>query len=99
MELLLPAEMTKKFDCDYGKSYFIVALTTITLFSILKDLLPMLWPILFFLPIWTMYLMFKGVRFFKFEEHREWKFYLYAVAGVIGMPLIIEWVLNALMPL
>ncbi|MCH5231586.1 MAG: hypothetical protein J1F43_07300 [Muribaculaceae bacterium] len=98
LQWLLPKDMVEKYSSAFGKNYIVISLSTIALFAILKDLLPMLWPILFFLPIWTMYLMFKGVRFFKFKDYQEVKFYVYAVAGVIGIPLLIDWVLNSVMP-
>ena len=95
---VLPKDVTEKFDCNFGKIYTVVALSTLVIFSIFRDLLPMLWPILIFLPIWTLYIMFKGVRFFFFENGRDMRFFLMAGAAVIGMPLIIDYVLNLIMP-
>lgn len=98
MSWVLPKEMSEKFDSKFGKAFTLVVLSTLVLFSIVVDLLPMLWPILIFLPIWTLYLMFKGVRFFKFEEKNEMKFFIRSGAAVIGLPLLIEWALNSVMP-
>lgn len=95
---ILPKEMSEKFEGNYGKSYILIALSTLALFNVLTDLLPMLWPILIFLPLWTLYIMFKGVRFFMFRINQEMKFYVLAGAAVIGMPLLIDWILNILLP-
>lgn len=95
---LLPKNIIKNFDDKFGKEYIIIALTTLALFSILTDILPMLWPILIFLPLWTFYIMFKGLRFFKFPAQQEMKFLVIACAAVIGAPLAIEWLLNTVMP-
>lgn len=95
---LLPEDMVKKFDTVFGKQYLIMSLSTLAFFSIFTDLLPMLWPILIFLPIWTFYIMFKGIRFFKFAQNQEMKFFVYSCAAVIGIPLLIDWVLNSVLP-
>lgn len=95
---LLKKEIHERFEAGFGKEYIMMALATLVLFSILTDILPMLWPILFFMPLWTIYIMFKGVRFFKFPQSGEMRFYIYAVLLVIGMPLLIDWGLNALIP-
>lgn len=95
---VLPQETAEKFETKYGKQYTLVALSSLVLFSIVTDLLPMLWPILIFLPIWTLYIMFKGVRFFKLPQNQEMKFYILASAAVIALPLLIDYVLNLIMP-
>lgn len=95
---ILPEEVAVKMEERYGKEYLIISLSTLAIFSILTDLLPMLWPILIFLPIWTLYIMFKGVRFFKLDPSKEMKFYILTVVSVIGIPLLLEWGLNFIMP-
>lgn len=95
---LLPKEMALQFEEKFGKEYTIVSLSTLALFSIITNLLPMLWPILIFLPIWTLYLMFKGVRFFKFPMQKEMRFFVIAGASVLGMPFLIDWVLTNVLP-
>ncbi|MCH5225634.1 MAG: hypothetical protein J1D77_06515 [Muribaculaceae bacterium] len=96
---VLPKKMWEKFEEGFGKEYLIVALSTLAMFAFLKNILPMLWPVLFFLPLWTMYIMYKGVRFFKFEPNEDMKFYIFTVAGVIGMPILIEWGMTELIPM
>ena len=94
----LPREMSEAFEHRFGKAYILISLSTLALFSIVTDLFPMIWPILIFLPIWTLYLMFKGVRFFKFAEKDELKFFMLSGAAAIGIPLLIDWGLNAILP-
>lgn len=95
---LLPKKVMEIFDERFGKEYILIALSTLTLFSIITTLLPMLWPILIFLPIWTFYIMFKGTRFFKFPQKEEMKFFVLCSSAVIALPLLIDWVLNTIMP-
>lgn len=94
----LSKEMSERFENRFGKEYILIALSTLVLFAILRDLLPMLWPILIFLPIWTLYLMFKGKRFFKFHDKEEIKFFVLSGTAVIGVPLLIDWALNVILP-
>lgn len=98
LTMLLPKEMGEKLNSNYGKEYFIVALSTLAMFSFVTNMLPMIWPILIFLPIWTLYLMFKGIRFFHFPERREVRFFIMASVATIGVPLLIDWILNEIMP-
>ena len=91
----LPKEMVNKFDGRFGKEFILVALSTLALFSIVINLLPMIWPILIFLPIWTLYLMFKGTRFFLFPQNQEMKFFVLSGVITIGIPLLIEWALTS----
>lgn len=98
VNLLLKKDISERYENRFGKEYTLVALSTLSLFSIITNLLPMIWPILIFLPLWTIYIMFKGVRFFKLPIKDEMKFFVTLTAGVIGLPLLIEWVLNTIMP-
>lgn len=95
---LLPDEVVKLFDNKYGKEFIIIGLSTLALFFSLTEILPMLWPILIFLPIWTIYILFKGIRFFKFPQNQEMKFFILVSTAVIGVPLIIDWALDSLLP-
>lgn len=95
---LLSKDIAKEFEEKFGKEYTMIAMSTLALFSSITNLLPMLWPILIFLPIWTLYLMFKGVRFFKLSQKEEMKFFVLSGASVIGVPILIDWALNAVLP-
>lgn len=95
---ILSKDIFKIFEEKFGKEYLLIAMSTLAMFSIVTNILPMLWPILIFLPIWTLYLMFKGVRFFKFPTKDEMKFFVISGASVIGVPLFIDWILNEILP-
>lgn len=97
MSWILPRDMAQKFEESFGKQYTIIALSTLAMFTVLTNLLPMIWPILIFLPIWTLYLMFKGVKFFHFQSQQEMKFFVLAGAAVIFIPLLIDWALNGVL--
>lgn len=94
----LPKDMVEKFNAPFGRKYLLIALSTLAMFSIFLNLLPMISPILIFLPIWTLYIMFKGIRFFQFPVYREMRFFVISAISVIGVPLLIDWILNSIMP-
>ncbi|MCH5228520.1 MAG: hypothetical protein J1F12_00815 [Muribaculaceae bacterium] len=98
MTLLLSKEPEEKVKEDFGKGYILISLSSLVIFSVITDLLPMIWPILIFLPIWTLYLMYKGVRFFLLPHKSEGKFYVVMGASAIGVPLLIEWILTTILP-
>ncbi len=67
---LLPKSCREKAESPFGREFVMYLMSTLTLFFTLATLLPMIWEICVFLPLWTVYLASKGVRFFKFEERR-----------------------------
>ena len=98
LKIFLKKPVGEYFETNFGKVYIMLSMSTLVLFSIFTNLLPMLWPILIFLPLWTIYLMYRGVRFFKLSENILLKFTILTCASVIGFPLIIEWLLNTILP-
>lgn len=98
LKILLPKNTLMNFEGEFGKNYIITGLSTLALFSILTNLLPMLWPVLIFLPLWTLYLLYKGSRFFKMAETQELRFLIVTCVAVIGVPLLIDWALNEILP-
>ena len=97
LNLLLSKPVSKNFDSNFGKCYITIGLSTLALFAIIPNLLPMLWPILIFLPLWTIYLLYKGSRYFKLSESQVLKFLVLTVVSIIGLPLLIDWGMNALL--
>lgn len=98
LSLVLPKEIFANIEDNFGKVYVITGLSTLVIFSIFTELLPMLWPVLIFLPLWTVYILYKGSRFFKLEESKELKFMIISCAVIIGMPYLIDWGLNQILP-
>lgn len=95
---LLPKKIAEAFDDNFGKNYIVVSLSTLAMFSIIMNILPMIWPILIFLPIWTIYIMFKGSRFFKMAESHSLKFIVITCGAVIGVPVLLDWAMMSILP-
>lgn len=69
--LFMPAKYKDVPDKPFGKQYVMLMLSTLALFWTLYECLPMIGPVLFFLPLWTIYLAMRGVRFFRFPEEKK----------------------------
>lgn len=98
IKLVLPPVTSRVFEEPFGKNFIILSLSTLCLFSILLDILPMFWPILIFLPLWTIYIIFRGIRFFKLPETGLLRFNVIVCLAVVGVPVAIDYLLNLIMP-
>lgn len=70
-KIILPKECRDAADSDFGKSFVMLMLSTLALFYTLSNAAPMLEAVWVFLPLWTIYLASKGVKYFKFPDHRS----------------------------
>lgn len=69
-KIVLPKSYSAVSESDYGRNYTMYLLSTLTLFYTLSCAVPMLDAVWVFLPIWTIFIASKGVRFFKFKDSR-----------------------------
>lgn len=97
--LLMPKAGGKAISKNFGKTFVMINMSTLALFYILYELMPMLGPVLAFLPLWTIYIIFKGIKFLRIPKEKET-----SAAGMmsfltIGAPMFWYWILTELMPL
>lgn len=98
LKLILPKYNRHVFETEYGKVFLIMSLSTLSLFAILTELLPMLWAILIFLPVWTIYSMCKGMKFFKLPDRGTLRFTVFVCCSVIIVPYAIDIFLEIILP-
>lgn len=96
--IFLPMSTKHVFKSDFGKIYILYSLSTLVLFCIFIEIVPVLWPVLIFLPLWTIFCMCKGMRFFKLPERGTVRFTFVVCLLVIGVPLIIDRILEGIIP-
>lgn len=94
LELFLPKEAKVRFNTEFGKVFVLTALSTLCLFFIAIELLPILWSLLIFLPLWTVYVICRGVRFFIFPENCKLRSTIILCLLTIGVPSLIDWALK-----
>lgn len=95
---MLPKSVGEEFDSNFGKTLVVVSLSSLCLFFILTELLPMLWAVLIFLPLWTVYMICRATKFFKIPEDRQLMTVGLLNLIIIGMPIILEWVFGKILP-
>lgn len=92
-KLLLPKGDRFLPSSPYGKLLVMAAIGSLAFFHIMFEVLPMLDSILVFLPLWTIFIIYKGMEISGIQEEKS----LLAV-GVICVvtvcaPTMIEWIL------
>ncbi len=95
---LLPEEINLRIGMPFGRNFVMTAMSSLVIWSVLIEWLPMAAPVLSFLPLYTVYMIFKGVKFLRIPENR-----LTLAASVISVvtlvaPYIIGIVFNLLLP-
>ena len=83
---VLPSETRISMDSAFGKIFVMANLSTLALFSILYSTLPMLTPVLLFLPLWTIYLTARGMRFFNLPPEKANMTKTLVCVLILGVP-------------
>ncbi|MDE7160850.1 MAG: hypothetical protein K2O24_08430 [Muribaculaceae bacterium] len=95
---VLPVDSTAWADKPFGKQFVAYALSTLALFATLYTLLPMLEPVMVFLPLWTIYTICRGVRFLRVPEERETRVSIALSVMITGFPLLTGWLFYKILP-
>lgn len=84
-------------DTPFGKEFVIYALTTLAIFNLLYQALPMIGPVLAFLPLWTIYLVIRGARFFKFPSDKKHLCITLICLYIVGAPIAVYWIFDMIL--
>lgn len=95
---LMPKESAASLDTPFGRVFILYSLSTLCLFYSVMELLPMLWAVLIFLPLWTVYIMCRGTRFFRFPEEKQIRSTSILCLLTVGVPIFIGWALEQILP-
>lgn len=91
---ILPKKSRYFLHRDIGRQFVMLNLSTMALFWTLIQALPMLEPVLVFLPLWTIYLIFKGVRVLRVSADVENSTTGYLCMLIIGVPIFWNWLMT-----
>lgn len=91
---VLSGKAAEFIKMDIGKNFVMLSMSTLALFWILIQLFPMIEPVLVFLPIWTIYLIFKGVRVLRINRENENTTTVLLCVLIISMPLFWNWLFS-----
>ena len=89
----------KVLESNFGKLFVMNALSSLALFNSLVQLLPMLEPVLVFLPLWTIYVVCRGVRFLRLPRESETLVSCVLSLLIVGMPTLVGWLFSLIIPL
>lgn len=85
-ELILPRDARGILKTSFGKNYVMTNLSTLAVFFAINNIFPPLEPVFVFLPIWTAYLIYKGVKILRIEKEYETRTQFILAILIIGMP-------------
>lgn len=94
---LLPKAARPLLKKDIGQQFVMYNMSTLAIFWIAIRLLPMLEPVLVFLPLWTIYLIYKGVRVIRVPYDVENSTTGLLCMLIIGAPLLWNWLLTEIL--
>lgn len=84
-------------ESKFGKEFVMYNLSTLAIFWTLIQLLPMIAPVLAFLPLWTIYLAIRGSRFFRFPEEKANLTITLNCILLLGAPTSIYWLFSLIL--
>ena len=92
--ILLPGNSRHLPSTDYGKLLIMGAMGTLAFFHVLIKALPMFDFLLEFLPLWTIFIVFEGVKQVDKQEGDKALFAIGLLCVIIiCSPILVEWVL------
>ncbi|MDE6716598.1 MAG: hypothetical protein K2J70_00260 [Muribaculaceae bacterium] len=83
---ILPKGSREIFQNNFGKEFVMINVSSLALFYMAIRLFPMLDAILVFLPIWTIYIIYKGVRFLRVPAQIETRTKVILTFLILGLP-------------
>jgi uncharacterized membrane protein len=93
----LPRKSRAVLKKDVGKQFVMLAMSTLALFWSAICLFPMLEPVLVFLPLWTIYIVFKGVRRLRVPQDVQSSTTGLLCMLIIGVPVLWNWIMTELL--
>ncbi len=95
--LFFPFDAKSKTETPYFKLLVQYALSSLALFRIPAEVLPVVEPLAVFLPIWTIFIITKGVRFLRLPENNKNRCMVTMILATIAMPYIFIWLTDKIL--
>lgn len=91
---LLPKGTKGFLYSPFGKIFSMISISTLALFQILKEVFPFFEPILYFFPLWTVYIIVKGMKFVKIRENKSSYTLGVMCVTIVGAPIFVAWLFS-----
>lgn len=98
LKLLMPGAVKRIVVSEFGRVFVIMCLSSLCLFYSAVELFQMLWALLIFLPLWTIYVICRGARFFRFPFNSHITCTAILCFLIVGVPLLLDWILMKILP-
>lgn len=98
MKIFFGVGTREKMESEFGKNYILLGLSCEALFSFLISALQFIEPVLVFLPIFTIYLLSKGVKFLRVPKESETVTTSICALLVVGVPILLDWLFTLILP-
>lgn len=95
--IILPSQSRDFLKKEIGKQFVMVSMSTLAIFWTLIQVLPAFEPVLVFLPLWTIYLIYKGIRVLRIPNEVENSTTGLMCMLVIGAPVLWNWLFSELL--
>lgn len=96
---MLPKRSRPILKKEVGKQFVMLSLSTLALFLTSINLVPMLEPVLVFLPLWTIYLVIKGIRLMRVPHDCINSTIGMMCLLLLGAPMLWHWLMMEIIPL
>ncbi|MBD5277877.1 MAG: hypothetical protein HDS32_01365 [Bacteroides sp.] len=87
-----PTETKSKTELNYFKHIVQYALSSLAIFWIPAEVLPILEPLVVFLPIWTAFIITKSIRFLRLPQAYHNRCMVTMILSIIIMPYLFMWI-------
>lgn len=98
VDFIFAKDVRAKITTEFGKTYILMNLTTLVIFYLVYEIIPLAAPVLVFTPIYTLYIIIKGAKCLRVPEHSFTSTICKLTALIIGVPMLIYYIFDALMP-
>lgn len=92
----LPKYLRTALKTDFGKIFILACISTLGIFFALYNLMQMLGPVIVFLPLWTLYLVSRGVRFLRIGKDKESTASVWIGVLLLGAPILWTYIFELL---
>lgn len=88
----------KGLESSFGRNAMMLCFTTLALFRLISNILPIFEPVTVFLPLWTFYMVHRLVPVMKIPRDRWAITTLILAVLVVGLPAAWTWLLSLILP-
>lgn len=96
--LLLKGTGAEIIGTEFGKTFIAFAMSTLALFYILYELLPMIEPIIVLLPLWTIFVITRGIKILRIPEDDQTSATVWLSLLIVGLPVGVGYFFDLILP-